>query len=258
MKNISNQVSTKDNSKNSDHFSQIPQLTSSISIIAPKTKRISNITNQRIEIEASDVLDTKPSDSSFFNTENTFNEENSHQFDFFFSSLEDSEIDEQTHKSGSIRKINKKLQGEFHEKISSFREALSHVLCSSARDSARISVLNSELDSIRKNMFEAIDMSHSNHHSVERKSCLRVDESGTPSHWKQSFMIENVLKQIEELQEQIKIVSTKIIDNEKEIAHKNEENLELRTQLDQMEAEFFKYLTNDVNTERASCVCKTF
>mmetsp|Transcript_25909 Transcript_25909/g.25466 ORF Transcript_25909/g.25466 Transcript_25909/m.25466 type:complete len:155 (+) Transcript_25909:282-746(+) len=154
--------------------------------------------------------------------------------------------------------MNKKLKDALSGKLLNFREVSKHLLSSTSRDSERISILNSELENLRRNLVDVFDESHIHQRKIEKKSHIEINENQEAKLQREEQVVESVFEEVKDLQTQMRNTLDKIFENEKEICLQNQENSELKEKLANLEAEFFKHLTKEVNTQKASCACETF
>lgn len=152
----------------------------------------------------------------------------------------------------SIKTKNQKLHQAVVERMSLLKEASDNLTQTRAKDSIRISLLNAELDSLKKNIFDCLDENPS------KKTELEFDESSIEEIKGPELALSTILEQVKALHGQISRASVRFEENEKEIMLTEGENTELKDKINQLETQMFEFITRDDSAKQENCVCKIF
>ncbi|CAG9330715.1 unnamed protein product [Blepharisma stoltei] len=161
----------------------------------------------------------------------------------------------------SIKKQTKQMYKAINEKLTAFRAASQNLAGFTNVDSDKISVLFSELDNMKRTIFEFIEDSSTIKKAQSASLYPEFDESSIPTIHRENHSIIQVMSKINELQKEMHKISAQMVCSEKELQFKEEENLMLKTQLKSLEnvaQTYIKLEEAKPNLKKTNCVCALF
>mmetsp|Transcript_22868 Transcript_22868/g.22599 ORF Transcript_22868/g.22599 Transcript_22868/m.22599 type:complete len:149 (+) Transcript_22868:327-773(+) len=119
----------------------------------------------------------------------------------------------------------------------------------------------SELDNMKKTIFELIEDSSVSKKCQSRISYPEFDESPIPDCHRENYDLAHIIDRINDLQKEMHEISAQLVSSEKEIEYKEEENLMLKTQLKSLEnvaQSYIKLEDAKPTLNKTNCVCVVF